>query len=136
MDLKSALMGLSFAAIWASAFTSTRIAVVEMPPLLALVIRFAISAVIAIALARAMGQTMRLTRAEWRTVVVFGVCQNALYLGLNWVGMQWIEASAASIIASMMPLLWPSRAGPFWASRCGARRCWGWSSGWWASSSS
>ena len=105
MDLKSALMGLSFAAIWASAFTSTRIAVVEMPPLLALVIRFAISAVIAIALARAMGQTMRLTRAEWRTVVVFGLCQNALYLGLNWVGMQWIEASAASIIASMMPLL-------------------------------
>lgn len=105
MDLKSVLMGLSFAAIWASAFTSTRIAVVEMPPLLALVIRFGISAVIAIGLAWAMGQSMRLSRAEWRTVIVFGLCQNALYLGLNWVGMQWVEASAASIIASMMPLL-------------------------------
>ena len=105
MDLKSVLMGLSFAAIWASAFTSTRIAVVEMPPLLALVIRFGISAVIAIGLAWAMGQSMRLSRAEWRTVIVFGLCQNALYLGLNWVGMQWFEASAASIIASMMPLL-------------------------------
>ena len=76
-----------------------------MPPLLALVIRFAISAVIAIGLARAMGQSMRLSREEWRTVIVFGLCQNALYLGLNWVGMQWVEASAASIIASMMPLL-------------------------------
>ena len=105
MDLKSVLMGLSFAAIWASAFTSTRIAVIEMPPLLALVIRFGISAVIAIGLAWAMGQSMRLSRAEWRTVIVFGLCQNALYLGLNWVGMQWVEASAASIIASMMPLL-------------------------------
>ena len=57
----------------------------------------AISAVIAIGLAWAMGQSMRLSRAEWRTVIVFGLCQNALYLGLNWVGMQWVEASAASI---------------------------------------
>ncbi|WP_134725031.1 DMT family transporter [Paracoccus luteus] len=105
MDLKSVLMGLGFAAIWASAFTATRVVVLDMPPLTALVIRFAISAVIAMALARAMGQTMRLTRVEWRTVVVFGLCQNALYLGLNWVGMQWVEASAAAIIASMMPLL-------------------------------
>lgn len=105
MDLKSLLMGLAFAAIWASAFTATRVVVVEMPPLFALVVRFAISAVIAIALARAMGQTMRLSRAEWRTVIVFGLCQNALYLGLNWMGMQWIEASAAAIIASMMPLM-------------------------------
>ncbi|WP_273499765.1 DMT family transporter [Paracoccus sphaerophysae] len=105
MDLKSLLMGLSFAAIWASAFTATRVVVVQMPPLWALVVRFGISALIAIGLAAAMGQSMRLSRAEWRTVIVFGLCQNALYLGLNWMGMQWIEASAAAIIASMMPLL-------------------------------
>lgn len=105
MDLKSLLMGLSFAAIWASAFTATRVVVVQMPPLWALVVRFGISALIAIGLAAAMGQSMRLSRAEWRTVIVFGLCQNALYLGLNWVGMQWIEASAAAIVASMMPLL-------------------------------
>ena len=105
MDLKSLLMGLAFAAIWASAFTATRVVVVEMPPLFALVVRFAFSAVIAMGLARAMGQSLRLSRAEWRAVIIFGLCQNALYLGLNWIGMQWIEASAAAIIASMMPLL-------------------------------
>ncbi|KGJ14690.1 DMT family transporter [Paracoccus panacisoli] len=105
MDLKSVLMGLAFAAIWASAFTATRIVVVEMPPLFALVVRFAISAVIALGLARAMGQSLRLTRDEARTVVIFGLCQNALYLGLNWMAMQRVEASAAAIIASMMPLL-------------------------------
>lgn len=105
MDLKSALMGLSFATLWASAFTATRVVVAQMPPLTALVVRFAASAAIAIALAAAMGQSARLSRAEWRTVVVFGLCQNALYLGLNWTAMQWVEASAASIIASVMPLL-------------------------------
>ena len=35
---------------------------------------------------------------------MFGICQNALYLGLNFVAMQSIEASLASIIASIMPL--------------------------------
>ena len=102
MDLKSLFMGLSFAAIWASAFTATRVVVVQMPPLWALVVRFGISALIAIGLAAAMGQSMRLSRAEWRTVIVFGLCQNALYLGLNWMGMQWIEApsSAARIPAA------------------------------------
>lgn len=105
MDLKSIFMGLAFALIWSSAFTSTRVIVVAAPPLTALVIRFALSAVVGIAIARAMGQSWRLTRAEWRMVIIFGVMQNAFYLGLNWIGMQWVEASAASIIASMMPLL-------------------------------
>ena len=105
MDVKALAMGLTFALIWASAFTATRVVVVDIPPLTALVIRFAISGVIGIGLAAAMGQTWRFTRAEWRPLVVFGICQNALYLGLNWVAMQWIEASAAAIVASMMPLL-------------------------------
>lgn len=105
MNLGSVLMGVSFAFIWASAFTSTRIIVKAAPPLTALSLRFAISAVIAILLALALGQNFRLSRAEWRAVVLFGFCQNALYLGLNWVAMQWVEASAASIIASMMPLI-------------------------------
>ncbi|WP_017998647.1 DMT family transporter [Paracoccus sp. N5] len=105
MDLKAILMGTGFALVWASAFTTTRIIVLAAPPLTALVIRFALSALVAIPLAWAMGQNWRLSRAEWRTVIVFGLCQNALYLGLNWVAMQHVEASAAAIIASMMPLL-------------------------------
>lgn len=105
MDFRSVLMGVTFAFVWASAFTTTRIIVTAAPPLTALTVRFAISAALAILLALAMGQSFRLSRAEWRAVVLFGICQNALYLGLNWVAMQWVEASAASIIASMMPLI-------------------------------
>ncbi|MGB5735169.1 MAG: DMT family transporter, partial [Thiohalocapsa sp.] len=42
---------------------------------------------------------------QWTATIVFGLCQNALYLGLNFVAMQTIEASLAAIIASTMPLL-------------------------------
>jgi drug/metabolite transporter (DMT)-like permease len=105
MDIRALLGGLLFALIWSSAFASARIIVEAAPPLTALALRFLISGGIGIGLALAMGQSMRLSAAQWRAVVIFGICQNALYLGLNFVAMQWIEASLAAIIASTMPLL-------------------------------
>ena len=106
MDLRALLMGLAFAVMWASAFTSTRMIVTEAPPLMALALRFALSGVIGVLIALAIGQTWRtLTRVQWRAVLILGLCQNALYLGLNWTVMQWIEAGLASIIAATMPLL-------------------------------
>lgn len=105
MDVRALVMGLTFALIWSSAFSSARIIVEAAPPLFSLSARFAISGVIGIAIALALGQRFSLTRNQWRAVIIFGLCQNAIYLGLNFVAMQWIEASLAAIIASTMPLL-------------------------------
>lgn len=105
MDLCAIGMGLAFAFMWSSAFTSARIIVADAPPLTALAIRFLISGLIGIGIALALGQSWRLSRGAWRATVIFGLCQNALYLGLNFVAMQWIEASLAAIIASTMPLI-------------------------------
>lgn len=105
MDFRAIFMGLAFALMWSSAFTSARMIVADAPPFLALSLRFLLSGALAIGLAAASGQSWRLPRAQWRSVVIFGLCQNALYLGLNFMAMQWIEASLASIIASTMPLI-------------------------------
>ena len=105
MDFKALLMGLAFAFMWSSAFTSARMIVQDAPPLFALSARFLISGLFAIILARLMGETWRLTRAQWRATIIFGLCQNAAYLGLNFIAMQWVEASAAAIIASTLPLM-------------------------------
>lgn len=105
MDIRAILAGLIFALMWSSAFTSARIIVADAPPLMALALRFLISGALAVLIARLMGQSWRLTAAQWRATILFGICQNALYLGLNFVAMQRIEASLAAIIASSMPLL-------------------------------
>jgi len=105
MDIKALFMGLAFAFMWSSAFTSARMIVADAPPLLALSARFLISGLIGVGIALALGQTWRLTRNQWRATFIFGICQNAAYLGLNFVAMQWIEASAAAIIASTLPLM-------------------------------
>ncbi|MCC5964197.1 MAG: DMT family transporter [Rhodobacteraceae bacterium] len=105
MDWRALAMGMGFALMWSSAFTSARIIVADAPPLYSLSLRFLISGLIGVAIARALGQSWTLTAGQWRAVVVFGIAQNALYLGLNFVAMQTIEASLAAIIASTMPLM-------------------------------
>ncbi|KAA0912667.1 DMT family transporter [Aquicoccus porphyridii] len=105
MAVKTIFLGLAFAFMWSSAFTSARVIVAYAPPMGSLALRFFISGLIGVAIALALGQTLRLTRAQWRATIIFGICQNALYLGLNFVAMQWIEAGLASIIASTMPLM-------------------------------
>ena len=105
MDGRAIFLGLSFALMWSSAFTSARIIVAYAPPIYSLSARFLISGLIGIAIALLLGQSWKLTRKQWASVVVFGICQNALYLGLNFVAMQTVEASLAAIIASTMPLI-------------------------------
>ena len=105
MDIKAVFMGIAFSVVWSSAFTSARIIVSYAPPLSSLALRFLISGLIGVGIAYLLGQSARLSRKQWFGVVVFGICQNALYLGMNFVAMQTISASIATIIASTLPLL-------------------------------
>ena len=105
MDLRAILMGAAFALMWSSAFTSARVIVEFAPPLSALAVRFLLSGLIGVGLAWLLGQNARLTAKQWLGVIIFGVCQNALYLGLNFVAMQTVSASLAAIIASSLPLI-------------------------------
>jgi len=105
LDVRAVLMGLVFAAIWSSAFTSAKLALAYAPPFLMLSIRFAISGLAALAIALLAGESLRFTRRQWLVVTLFGLCQNALYLGLNFLAMTRVEAGLAAIIASSLPLL-------------------------------
>ena len=105
MDARAIAMGIAFALMWSSAFTSARIIVADASPLFSLALRFLVSGLIGVGIALAIGQTWRLNRNQWRATIIFGVCQNALYLGLNFVAMQTVQASLAAIIAATMPLL-------------------------------
>ena len=120
MDFRAIIMGLAFVIMWSSAFTSARIIVANAPPISALALRFLISGVIGIAIAKALGQTWKLTPVQWRATVIFGLSQNALYIGLNFVAMQTVDASLAAIIASSMPLLVAVASWGIFGQRIGA----------------
>ncbi len=105
MDIRAILLGVTFALMWSSAFSSARIIVAAAPPLTTLSIRFFIAGLLGVMIAKFLGQTFRLTKGQRKSTIIFGIFQNALYLGLNFVAMQTVEASLASIIASSMPLM-------------------------------
>ena len=105
MNARLVLTGCVFALLWSSAFTVAVFAIRDAPPLLVLTARFAVSGLIGIAIAFALGQRIALNRQEWTAVVVLGICQNTLYLSACFVAVQWVQASVVVIIASMLPLL-------------------------------
>ncbi len=78
MDIRAIFMGLSFAFIWSSAFSSARIIVANAPPLASLSLRFFISGILGVLLARLMGQTWQLTRDQWRATFIFGLPERAV----------------------------------------------------------
>ena len=119
MDLRAVLWGLAFVVMWSSAFTSARIAVADAPPFLLLSVRFLISGVLALLIGWRLGQRIALTRRQWVSVIAFGICQNTLYLGLNFTAMQWVEASVAVIIASSLPLLVAAASRALWREHPG-----------------
>ena len=119
MELRAIGLGLAFALMWSSAFTSARIIVADASPLFALSMRYLVSGLIGVVIARALGQNWHLTRAQWRATIIFGILQNAVYLGLFFIAMQTIEASFAAIIASTMPLMVALAAWVFMGDRLG-----------------
>ena len=74
MSVRAILLGLIFVIIWSSAFTSARIIVSYSSPIAALAIRFFISGLIGIFIALILGQSLKLTRSQWRATIVFGLC--------------------------------------------------------------
>ncbi len=117
MDMRAIALGFAFAFMWSSAFSSARIIVADASPLFALSVRYLISGLIGVGIARALGQSWSLTRAQWKATIAFGILQNAVYLGLFFVAMQTIEASLATIIASTLPLMVALAAWAFMGER-------------------
>lgn len=104
------VMGIAFALIWSSAFSVAKILVAHIPPFTVSAARFAVAAAIAATLALALGQKLPRSRAAWRAIIVLGLCQNTLYLGLFFTAMTRIPAGLAAIVASAMPLVVASLA--------------------------
>ena len=97
-------MGLTFILFWSSAFTSAKILVSNSPPLLVLGIRFLFTGTIGILINNIFFNKIKLNRNNWKFILLFGICQNTLYLGLNFLAMDKIDAYLAVIIASLLPV--------------------------------
>ena len=104
-DLLAVLIGLGFALMWSSAFSAVKIALDDAPPFLILMLRFFVSGLVAVLIAWALGQRLPGQSRQWGAIVLLGLCQNSLYLGLNFKAMTLVPAGLAAILASSVPLI-------------------------------
>lgn len=98
------LIGATFVAIWASAFTVAGVVVREWPPLWSLAIRFALTAPILLLIALVF-------RARWPSlpdatrVVLLGLFGMGGYLAMAWLAMARIPSGLVALICATTPLL-------------------------------
>jgi len=112
----------AFCVLWSSAFAAAKIAVRDCPPLTLLTIRFLVAGLIMLALAAAHGKWRPPPLRETAALVLLGVLNNALYLGLSWSGMTRVSSAFTAVLISTNPLLIGMLAGPVLGERLGWRK--------------
>jgi drug/metabolite transporter (DMT)-like permease len=94
-----------FVLLWGSAFVPSKIGVLASSPLWFLVVRFAVSGALALAIALSLGSPWPRGRRAWGLIVALGVLANALYLGCTYEALRHLAAGIGSVVTSTNPLL-------------------------------
>jgi drug/metabolite transporter (DMT)-like permease len=116
------LMGLAFSVLWASAFSAGKVALADCPPLALLALRFLAAGVLLAAWAKISGRWYALNgRAVW-ALVMLGVFNHALYLGLSYSAMTLVPSGLAALLISSNPVLVCALAALFLGERMTLRK--------------
>jgi drug/metabolite transporter (DMT)-like permease len=84
--------------VWGSSYLATAIGVRNLPPFLFGGIRFAIAGVLLTVLAKLLGRTLVINRAELRHLFVVALGSVLLSNGLNVWAMQWVASNQAALL--------------------------------------
>jgi len=95
----------AFCVLWSSAFAVAKMALADCPPLLLLTARFLAAGVLVLAVALLSRRPWTLTRRDVLLFAALGVANQALYLGLGYVGLREISAGLSTVIASSNPIV-------------------------------
>lgn len=95
----------TFILLWSSAFSVGKIAIADCPPLLFLAARFLLAGVIMMAFASMTGARWTLSKRDVLLFAVLGVANQAMYLGIGFIGLKSISAGLSALIVSANPIV-------------------------------
>lgn len=96
--------GVLFAFLWASAATATKIGLTVAQPLVIALMRFGLASAIMLFIAHGMLKHRLPTGKEWLQILLYGLLNISLYLGLYVVAMQHITAGIGSLSIAANPV--------------------------------
>lgn len=103
----------AFCLIWSACFVAGKIGVTDCPPLILLSARFLAAGVLILGFSAFRCSEWNLTTRDVLAFAVIGIANNALYLGLGYVGLQTISAGLNALIVSANPVFTAMLAAAF-----------------------
>jgi drug/metabolite transporter (DMT)-like permease len=107
----------TFCLLWASAFSIAKLGLLDCPPLLLLTIRFLLAGLVILGSAAFVGRPLRLSGRDHVVFAVLGLANQAVYLGLSYVGMGSVSSGLTALVISANPVLAAVLAAVFLAER-------------------
>ena len=93
-----------FCVLWSFAFVAGKVGVTDCPPLIFLAVRFLLAGFIILGIAAFRRDAWDLSRRDVLSFIVIGIANNALYLGLGYVGLRTVSAGLNALIVSTNPV--------------------------------
>lgn len=95
---------IGFCLLWSASFVAGKIGVSECPPLILLTVRFLVAGILILGFAAIRGGKWNLSRRDILVYALIGIANNALYLGLGYLGLKTISAGLNALIVSANPV--------------------------------
>jgi len=99
------VMVAAFCLLWSSAFAAAKLSIADCPPLIVLTARFLIAAVVTFGAAAIVGLPFSLKRRDFLVFALLGIANQAIFLGLSYVGIRSTSSGLAALIISANPVL-------------------------------
>ncbi len=93
-----------FCVLWSLAFIAGKIGVTDCPPLLLLAARFLTAGVLIFAISALRRDKWSWSLRDIRVFALLGIVNNALYLGLGYIGLKSVSAGLGTLIVSTNPI--------------------------------
>jgi len=94
-----------FVLIWTSAFSVAKLAIADCPPLLLLSTRFLVAGALMLGVAAAGRASWTLKRRDVLMFALLGIANQAIYLGVGYVGLLSISSGLSVLIFSCNPII-------------------------------
>ncbi|NJW52838.1 EamA family transporter [Salinimicrobium oceani] len=91
--------------IWGSTYLLNKIAVTELPPFMLASIRFITAGLLIFGISKAMGKSLRLTRAQFWNTVIAGFLFLAFGNGVVVWALRFVDSGFAALVISAQPLV-------------------------------
>ncbi|MEO5889791.1 MAG: EamA family transporter [Ferruginibacter sp.] len=115
--MKFVLAGIFFAILWASASTATKIGLGSAQPFMIATSRFFIAGIIMLFVTHVIRRNRMPTGVEWRQVIIYGLLNISVYLGLFVIAMQEVSAGLGSLAVAANPVFIALMAAAFFSHK-------------------